>query len=359
MRLFRCDACSNPVHFDNTVCVACDGRLGYLPDEGRMATVTPSDDVFRAAPNRREVVFCANAAHDACNWLLPAERAGELCPACRHNRTIPALDVAANLAAFRRITRDERHLFYSLLRWRLAPPTASENLDAGLVFDFLADEIPPSGEVVPVTTGHADGVITLAVAEADDAERERRRTDLGEPYRTLLGHFRHEIGHYYWDRLVRDGDRLDAFRALFGDERADYGASLARHYEQGPPPDWASRFVSAYASTHPWEDFAETWAHHMHRVDALETARAFGWSVAPDGPGGGTLAADIDFDPYTAPDFAALSAVWPALTVAVNAINRSLGQRDAYPFVSTPEIEAKLAFVHDLIMSAPRRDAPL
>lgn len=349
MRLFRCDACSNTVHFDNTACVACDRRLGYLPEEGRMTAVEPAGDRFFSPALGREFVFCANAFHDACNWLLPMERAGELCPACRHNRTIPALDVADNLAAFRRITRDERHLFYSLLRWNLDAPTKAEDPAAGLAFDFLADRIEPDGTVVPVMTGHADGVITLAIREADDAERERRRTDLGEPYRTLLGHFRHEVGHYYWDRLVRDGGRLDAFRALFGDERADYGESLARHYDRGPPPDWADRFVSAYASCHPWEDFAETWAHHMHMVDALETAHAFGLALSPRGAAGEALALEVDFDPYGVVDFAPLAASWPALTVAFNAINRSLGQRDVYPFVSTPAIEAKLAFVHALI----------
>lgn len=355
MRLFRCDACDNTVHFDNTVCVACDHRLGWLPDAFAMTALEPVGEQFHSPRLDRDFVYCANAFHDACNWLLPVERAGELCPACRHNRTIPALDVSDNLVAFRRIIRDERHLFYSLLRWRLDPPTKSEDAVAGLAFDFLADAITPTGETEPVMTGHADGLITLAVKEADDAERERRRTDLAEPYRTLLGHFRHEIGHYYWDRLVRDGGRLDDFRALFGDERADYGESLARHYEQGPSPDWPRHFVSSYASSHPWEDFAETWAHHMHMVDALETARAFGLALAPSGSAGARLTAEVDFDPYAIADFAPLAEVWPALTVAFNAVNRSLGQRDVYPFVSTPTIEAKLAFVHDLIMSSARR----
>ncbi|NLH82863.1 MAG: hypothetical protein GX458_18765 [Phyllobacteriaceae bacterium] len=351
MRLFRCDACDNTVHFDNTVCVACARRLGWFPDAFAMTALEPVGDHLRSPHLGRDFVYCANAAHDACNWLLPIERAGELCPACRHNRTIPALDVADNLAAFRRITRDERHLFYSLLRWGLDAPTKSEDPVAGLAFDFLADAVAADGTLVPVTTGHADGVITLAISEADDAERERRRTDLGEPYRTLLGHFRHEIGHYFWDRLVRDGGRLDAFRAVFGDERADYGAALARHYDLGPPPNWSQNFVSAYASAHPWEDFAETWAHHMHMVDALETARAFGLELAPHGAAGETLALEVDFDPYRVADFGRLATAWPPLTVALNAINRSLGQRDVYPFVSTPTIEAKLAFVHGLLPS--------
>ena len=351
MRLFACDACTNPVHFDNTACVACGHRLGFVPELGRMTALEPAGDHLVSPALGRDVVPCANAAHDACNWLLPAARAGELCPACRHNRTIPALDTPETLAAFRRITAAERHLFYSLLAWGLHAPTRSEDAVAGLAFDFLADEIAADGTVTPVMTGHADGVITLAIAEADDAEREARRTRLGEPYRTLLGHFRHEIGHYWWDRLVRDHGRLETFRAVFGDERADYGASLARHYADGPPADWRQHFVSAYASAHPWEDFAETWAHHMHMVDALETARAFGLTLDPRGPAGESLSLEIDFRPYDAPDLATLTAAWPPLTVAVNAINRSLGQPDVYPFVLTPSIEAKLGFVHDLVVA--------
>ena len=130
-------------------------------------------------------------------------------------------------------------------------------------------------------TGHADGVITVNIAEADDAERERRRTAMHEPYRTLLGHMRHESGHYYWDRLIAGTPELDEFRSLFGDERADYAASLSTYYERGAPADWQERFVSAYASAHPWEDWAETWAHYLHMVDTLETAAACGLSLTP------------------------------------------------------------------------------
>ncbi len=354
MLLFTCDACSNPVHFDNPGCVACFRRLGYLPEIGRMTALEPSGDAWWSPALGTTHVFCVNAGHDACNWLLPAGRAGELCPACRHNRTIPALGDAANLDAFRRITRAERHLFYSLLQWHLPAPTKAEDPAAGLAFDFLADTVRPDGSVVPVMTGHAEGVITLAVSEADDAAREARRTGLGEPYRTLLGHFRHEIGHYYWDRLVRDGGRIDAFRALFGDERIDYAEALRRNYEQGPPPDWSTRFVSSYAACHPWEVFAETWAHHLHIVDTLETARAFGLALAPHGAVGDELALEVDFNPYRTADFRRIVEAWPPLTVAINAINRSMGQPDLYPFVLTDAIVAKLAFVHDLVVETAR-----
>jgi hypothetical protein len=205
-------------------------------------------------------------------------------------------------------------------------------------------------------TGHDNGVITLSVAEGDDAEREKRRTTLGEQYRTLVGHFRHELGHYYWDRLVRDGGRLDGFRAVFGDERADYGEALQLHYKQGPSADWNLHSISAYASSHPWEDFAETWAHYLHIVDALETARSYGINVRahfmPDASG-----AKIDFNPYAAPSAERLADAWAPLTVALNAVNRSMGVPDLYPFVLNASVMEKLEFIHALIRDA--RDVKL
>ncbi|MBV9557823.1 MAG: putative zinc-binding metallopeptidase, partial [Pseudolabrys sp.] len=194
-------------------------------------------------------------------------------------------------------------------------------------------------------TGHAAGLITLNLAEADDAERERQRTQMHEPYRTLLGHFRHEIAHYYWDRLVANSASLEDFRNLFGDERKDYAQSLQDHYNNGPPPNWHESFVTAYASTHPWEDFAETWAHYFHMVDTLETARDFGLSVRPRVLKSHDLAMDIDFDPHHA-DIDRIIDAWLPLTFAVNSINRSMGLPDLYPFVLAPPVIVKLAFIH-------------
>jgi hypothetical protein len=200
-------------------------------------------------------------------------------------------------------------------------------------------------------TGHDNGLITINLAEADDSERERMRHQMGEPYRTLLGHFRHEVAHYYWDRLVRDAPGIEAFRQLFGDEREDYGAALQRHYANGPPPDWQERFVSAYASTHPWEDWAETWAHYFHMVDTLETASAFGMRVRPRVTKGADLSAAIDFDPHSA-NMDRIIDSWLPLTFAVNSINRSMGIADLYPFVLAPPVIVKLSFIHDRIHAA-------
>jgi hypothetical protein len=165
----------------------------------------------------------------------------------------------------------------------------------------------------------------------------------------LPGHFRHEIGHYYWERLVRDGLWLASFRELFGDERQDYGARLEAHHALGAPPDWQERFVSSYASAHPWEDFAETWAHYLHMVDTLETADAFGLRVSPKAGRDPALAMKIEFDPYRQGNFDALIQAWLPLTYAVNSLNQGMGQPDLYPFVLAPTVIGKLRFAHGLI----------
>ncbi len=344
MKLFQCQHCGQPLYFENTRCESCGRRLGYLPAQETMTALEPEDGLWRAleTPDDR-YRFCANAEYDVCNWLVPAESPENYCPACRHNRTIPDLSRPENLAHWRKIQVAKHRLFYTLLKLRLPLTTRAEDSN-GLGFDFLSDQASPT----PVMTGHASGLITINLAEADDAERERRRGQMGEPYRTLLGHFRHEIAHYYWDRLVAHSPRLAEFRTLFGDERSDYAAALRQHYANGPPPDWHEHFVTAYASTHPWEDFAETWAHYFHMVDTLETAGAFGLRVRPKLSAGTDLATTIDFDPHVAP-MDRLVEAWLPLTYAVNSINRSMGLPDLYPFILAPAVIIKLAFVHERI----------
>jgi hypothetical protein len=261
--------------------------------------------------------------------------------------------VPGNVDCWRRIEVAKHRLFYTLLKLRL--PLVSKNEDPdGLAFDFLASAAPANAP--PVMTGHAHGLITINLAEADDAERERQRHEMGEPYRTLLGHFRHEIAHYYWSRLVAEADHLQEFRDVFADERADYASALQRHYDNGPPADWTARFVTAYASAHPWEDFAETWAHYFHMVDTLETAHAFALTVRPKVSQGSDFATKIDFDAYRA-DMDRIVEAWLPLTFAVNSINRSMGLPDLYPFVLGPSAIAKLTFVHDRIRAQRERIA--
>ena len=277
MKLFRCQSCGQLLYFENRTCEQCGHRLGYLPDAGALSALEPAEDgawTALAAPGQT-VRFCQNAGADACNWLVPPGTNDAFCIACRHNHIIPALKSPEELDLWRKMELAKHRLFYTLLKLKLPLANRIEDPTHGLAFDFLEEQ--PGGP--KVLTGHDDGLVTLNLKEADDAHREKLRAAMGEPYRTLLGHFRHEVGHYYWDVLVRDGGPLLAFRALFGDETADYEQALKKHYANGAPADWPLRFVSAYATAHPWEDWAETWAHYLHIVDTLEMASSFGMSV--------------------------------------------------------------------------------
>jgi len=354
MKLFECQNCGQLLYFENTRCESCGLRLGYLPSRETITALKEDGALWQALaePDGR-YRFCTNAEHDACNWLLPADVPDQFCAACRHNRTIPDLSVPDNLMHWRKIELAKHRLFYTLLKLQLPRSTRAEDPD-GLAFDFMASTESPHGHGTPVMTGHANGLITINLAEADDAERERQRTAMGEPYRTLLGHFRHEIAHYYWDQLIADTPHLEEFRQIFGDEHTDYAAALQAHYANGPAPDWPERFVTSYASSHPWEDFAETWAHYFHMVDTLETARAFGLIVRPRVSKGADLAMTVDFDPHRA-EMERIVDAWLPLTFAANSINRSMGQPDLYPFVLSPVVIMKLTFIHNRIHAQDRR----
>jgi len=354
-RAYRC-LCERPVFFRNSECLACHTPLGYEPQRALVVPLRadPGDDTLWETATGAPGHFrrCANFHLAAgCNWLVAAEDPAPLCVACRLNRTIPDLDREDNAQLWQRIEVAKRRLVSSLVALRLPVRSrVSEDPDRGLAFDFL--RAAPDGP--PVLTGHAQGIITLNVEEADDAYRERVRTAMREPYRTLLGHFRHEVGHYYWDRLVAGTAWLEDFRELFGDERSDYAAALQRHYEEGPAPDWAHHHVSAYASTHPWEDWAETWAHYLHMVDTLDTALSFGLeaddleiSYEPFGP-------DSLFRPDDsgAARFLSFVNAWTELTGVLNELSRSMGQHDFYPFVLPREAVGKLQFVHLVVSDA-------
>lgn len=346
MKLFECQNCGQALYFENIRCESCGLRLGYLPEKETVSALRDGEGGLQAlADPTRLYRYCRNAQYEACNWLIPDDSPDAFCAACRHNRTIPDLSVPENLANWRKVEVAKHRLFYTLLKLRLPHTTRNEEPDRGLAFDFLAPPLPGGP---PMITGHASGLITINLAEADDAERERQRARMREPYRTLLGHFRHEVAHYYWDHLVDGTPSLDEFRELFGDERQDYGEALQRHYAEGPPNNWVEQYVSAYASVHPWEDFAETWAHYFHMIDTLETAGAFGLRVRPKLTKGADLATTIDFDPHNATMDRIIDS-WLPLTFAVNSINRSMGNPDLYPFVIAPAVIIKLAFIHDRI----------
>jgi hypothetical protein len=337
MRAFSCGNCGQLVFFENSRCLRCSTALGFVPST--LVLVALTEETVQARGLRR----CENAALARCNWMLEAPDPGPLCRSCRLTRTRPSDNDAEGLAAFAKAEAAKRRLLFGLFDLGL-------EVDEGrLRFDLLSSR---SG---PVITGHKDGVITIDLAESDDARRERRRAELGEPYRTMLGHFRHELGHYYWPILIERAGELERWRSLFGDERLDYDQALPRHHESGPPPDWSNRHVSPYAAAHPWEDWAETFAHYLHIRDTLETAAAYGLVVT------GPPAADDDSltaapGPHAGEgSFDAIVRDWLPLTYALNAINRSMGRDDLYPFTLAPTVIDKLAYVHDRVQATGGR----
>jgi hypothetical protein len=341
MKRFFC-VCGQALSFENVHCLACGRRLAFAPEILAMVALAPAaSDCYTLVgdPMQAPRRLCENYAQAGiCNWLAPPAAATPYCLSCALTRQIPDLSIDGNLARWARIEAAKRRLVYGLLALQL-PFAGSATDDAGLRFSFLADM--PDRQVV---TGHENGLVTLSIAEADEATRAQTREVLGEPYRTLLGHLRHEAGHFFWPRLVGGKPAQRRFRALFGDETRDYAAALEHHYSAGPPADWPATFVSAYASAHPYEDWAETWAHYLHIRDTLDTARAYGLSID-----------NADLPPHAVDarwSFKDLVAAWLPVTFAVNELNRSMGQADMYPFVLPPAALEKLEFVHDLVIDA-------
>ncbi len=348
MKTFQCSSCSNKVFFESTICVSCQRALGFHPETRTVVALEPQggNGAFRKVERKPDarandlLKYCANARHGVCNWLTSESDATGFCRACALNGTIPNLTEPGNLAAWRDLEQAKKRLVYSLLRFGL--PFSEGNLPKGpLVFNFERN----SG------TGHLDGVITIDVTEADAVERERQRQHFQEPYRSLLGHLRHESGHFYWMLLVEAAGKhkLKRYRDVFGDEREDYRAALARHHAQGPAAEWQARHVSAYASAHPWEDWAETWAHYLHMVDALDTAEATGMEPRAAGFKFGAMWTFKPSNVYRDVSFAKLMDRWVPLTIAMNNLSRSMGHDDFYPFVISAVVEEKLAFVHRCI----------
>jgi hypothetical protein len=374
-RAYQCQ-CGRPVFLRNSECLACHTPLGYVVEQLGVVPLAPAThagaepDTFTVYGDRYGKAYrhCANLlTAAACNWMVPAPRDGDdpafnvvglvagLCLSCSATRTIPDQSVEANPGLWLSLELAKRRLLSQLLALGLPVVTRLSDPVHGLAFDFLGT-VPGGPQVL---TGHEMGVITLNAEEAEDAVRERIRADMHEPYRTLLGHFRHEIGHYYWDLLVAPTAWIEGFRTLFGDERADYGAALRTYYDNGPPPDWANRFVTTYASSHPWEDWAETWAHYLHMADTADTAMSFGVDarnveLASDLFGPADLWQPDDPDAGSFLDF--LNG-WVRLTNVLNELSRSMGQQDHYPFVLPRVAVGKLQFIHEVITERRERGA--
>ncbi|HEY6532332.1 MAG TPA: putative zinc-binding metallopeptidase [Acidimicrobiales bacterium] len=333
MRDLSCPNCAERVFFENDLCLACGTSLGFEASSFSMVAVGADDQPD--GPRR-----CANAELDGCNWVVPPGVTGR-CRSCALTRTRPPAEDTAAHESFMEAEAAKRRLVAQLVDLRL-PIVAFTADEEGLAFDLLSSRFDQ------VMIGHEDGLITLDLAEADDAHRERVRTDMGEAYRTLLGHFRHEVGHYYWMVLVRDTGRIEQFRELFGDERIDYRKAVSAHYGGSGPAGWENAHVSAYATMHPWEDWAETFAHILHIRDTIQTAIESGVSVAdPDHPGERVPVAGVEQGP-----FEELVRQWITLSGALNMLNRSMGEPDLYPFVLAPTVIDKLAYVDELVRNA-------
>jgi hypothetical protein len=352
MRVFNC-TCGNRLFFDNDRCVACSRRAGFVPEIGELVAIEGDDaqgwTALEPRLEGRNFRRCRNYSHeDVCNWMVPAEDHNAFCQACRLNHVIPDLSRPEYRRYWGKIEAAKRRLIYGLNALALPVLSKFDDPDKGLGFAFLADAEPVQefsdrlGQDSRVLTGHNHGIITINIAEADDVVREEMRRSMAERYRTLLGHFRHEIGHYYWLLLVQDSPRLGDFRALFGDETEDYGEALKRYYANGPAPDWQERFISAYASAHPWEDWAETFAHYLHMVDTLESAAQLGLL-----PMALTGRHDEGLQRWL--------TAWMELTVGLNELNRCMGHPDLYPFVLGPRGLEKLTFVHEILAGASDR----
>jgi hypothetical protein len=353
MKIFTCSACKHVVFFENSQCTRCGHALAYLSDRGVLsalepdATSEPGSRYQALDPNVQGARYrlCGNyTRHGVCNWAIPEHDPNDFCLACRLNESTP--DVAADpavLSSWQGLEVAKRRLVYTLLELGLPIETRAEQPQTGLAFAFKSDGA--DGE--KVLTGHCDGLVTINMAEADSSAREQTRVAMGERYRTLLGHFRHESGHYYWDRLVKGSSQLEGYRALFGNEELDYAEAVKRHYAS-PKQNWAEEYVSAYATMHPWEDWAETWAHYLHMVDTLETAQSFGLALKPQ-PIGGATAEAVSARRVHFERFEDLIAAWVPLTVALNSLNRSMGLADVYPFVLADRVIAKLKFVHQVV----------
>lgn len=324
MKAFSCRVCGNSLYFENSICVSCKTNLGFSRAERAIVPVDSKGQYVDADGSIWHV--CKNLNLSGCTWLT--EFPGGFCFSCGLTRTRPSDADVVGLKEFKVAEEAKRRLVIELDTLGFPIVTRADDPDNGLAFDLL------SSVNEKVTIGHESGIITLDLAESDDAHREKVRVKLDEPYRTMLGHFRHEVGHYIEWQHVR-GDLIQKGRELFGNEEDSYEEAIERHYSEGPPAGWEKSYISMYATMHPFEDFAETFAHYMHICDTIETASAFGLA---------TVSSPQDFSSFR--DL--VIGVWIPLSVALNQINRSMGKGPLYPFVIPTPVLEKLQFVADL-----------
>ena len=330
MRKFNCQ-CGQSLFFDSGQCVHCGVAVRFDPTTLSMLQVTPNGDQLLSTDGQSFYACQNQIDHNNCNWLRPADMGPGLCFSCSFNRTIPNLDFPHNKNRWDKLENGKRRLLYTLLAMNLPVQTGTSE-PGGLLFDFVEDgRSNPEFEEELHNTGYADGVITINVVEADDVAREEERIAANEQYRTVLGHLRHESGHYYFEKMLRDD--LSQFALLFGDASLPYRETLDSYYANGPDERWRDNFISAYASAHPLEDWAETWGHYLHITDVLETAVSYG-----------VIEAEI-----AQADIHNRIAAWRSLSTVLNELNRSVGHTDVYPFILNDAVAAKLTFVDQVV----------
>ncbi len=353
MKIFNCDNCNQLIYFENTYCNNCGYNLGYCTDTGKLCSFKiGANDVWTSiGPTTFGRLYrpCKNyITHGNCNWMVPIDSPSERCVSCNLNWVIPDIEVGDNRKYWLKVERAKRRLIFSILRMKLPHKNKKEDKINGLAFKILEGPGLNNRESKPVMTGHDRGIITLNLAEANDVIRTKLRDEMKERYRTLLGHFRHEIGHYYWMILVANSHWLEPCRELFGDDRTDYGEALKIYYKRKPELDKISdpNYITVYASSHPWEDWAETWAHYMHIYDTLETANSWGLRFSFDSIRYSNKDQIISGE---SDSFDKMIENWGWASVALNSLNRSMGFNDPYPFIISNPVKEKLRFIHNVI----------
>lgn len=360
------------IFFESTTCLGCDRLIGFNDVLGIVTsfdrTSKPDEyfceadgEVYRQCENYLQYGVCNGMVGRVPDDTVPSP---ELCFGCHFNNTVPDTNAENTIPLWRKLEAAKRRTLFTLTNLGLPLQDRAQQPEWGLQFDFIADRNSadhfesPLVDQEPVFTGHNQGVVTINLAEADDVARTNMKADMNERYRTLLGHFRHEIGHFFWDRLVQpDKHALSQYRILFGDERADYQTALKAHYSDGPSANWQQDFITPYAASHPWEDWAETWAHYLHMIDTLETAKSFDVQLSVTTPSAAEGDVKLPQEEGTGSemlyakqtDIGVILGAWVKLSVTLNALNRSMGLEDAYPFVLTAKIREKLAFVHNVV----------
>jgi hypothetical protein len=330
--------CNRWLFFGNTACLGCDRSVGRCCACRAMASFSPAStsELFSCDNCHAEVQPCANRNLGICNCFAnQTDSTGNvLCTYCEFTRVVPPHDSPDKFSRWRELESAKRRLLIQLSGLEF-PPFASKFVPTcPLVFEFKEDTVLPDGSIEAVFTGHENGVITINAHEADSVRREQSRVAFNEPQRTLIGHMRHEYGHFL-DLCCIQGDLLRAkYVELFGDPATvDYAEAKTRYYAQGPTGNWPESYVSAYASMHPWEDFAETVNVYLDLMALAETARD-------------QLGSNIDTSANGC--VATFISELLDLAITVSEFNFDMGLNALLPERFNDEVVCKLSYVHSL-----------